>query len=158
MMEYTTIKIKEFDVIVSNCDLEKIAEHLWIASRKGKRTYFFYWTPYPNKKAIRLHRFIMGNPTGKVVDHINCNTLDNRRENLRICTSQENSRNVHKYKNNTSGYKGVTYDKSHTKKWLASITVNKKVLNLGRFNTPEEAHNAYCIASKKYHGEYGRVN
>ena len=158
-MEHTTIKIKEYTVIVSKCDVEKISARNWHPIiRDPKRPDLVYFASWKNRKQICLHRFLVsGNPTGMCVDHENGNTLDNRRENLRICLVSENIRNTRKYKNNTSGYKGVYYDKSRSK-WRASITVDCKNIKLGRFNTPEEAHNAYCAASKKYHGEYGRVD
>jgi hypothetical protein len=90
------------------------------------------------------------------IDHINGNTLDNRKANLRICTRAENNCNIKRRKNNTSGYKGVSFDK-RKKKWSAYISKNYKHYFLGYFVTPEEAYIAYCKASKKYHGEYGRI-
>ena len=154
-MESTVIKISEYDVLISSCDLEKIKEHKWYktTSAKGK-IYFAYCKS--DKERIKLHRFIMDCPAGKCVDHINGNTLDNRRENLRICTQAENNFNLPKPKTNTSGYKGVYWNKA-VRKWQALIQVNKKKIRLGSFETPEQAHKAYCEAAKKYHGDYRRV-
>jgi hypothetical protein len=118
--------------------------------------YFVYRTPRPERKTISLHRFIVNCPAGKCVDHINGNLLDNRRENLRICTQAENRYNSQKSKSNTSGYKGVSWSNS-VKKWRSQIRRNKKNLHLGYYDTPEEAYATYCIASKKYHGEFGRI-
>ncbi len=100
---------------------------------------------------------IMGLEYGdtKIIDHININTLDNRKENLRICTKTGNNRNVTKRKCNKTGLKGVSVFKQNGK-FRAYITVNNKQIHLGYYNDKEKAHLAYIEASKKYHGEYGR--
>jgi hypothetical protein len=157
-MENTTIKIKEFTVIISKCDFERVIAHNWSLAfykKSNNSPYFQYRTPRPEREEILLHRFIVNCPAGKCVDHINGNTLDNRRENLRICTQAENRCNSRIQNNNTSGYKGVSWSEGH-KKWRSQIKLNKKIIHLGYFNTPEEAYAAYCAASEKYHGEYGR--
>ena len=86
-------------------------------------------------------------PRGLTVDHINGNTLDNRRENLRVCTRSENQRNRGKIKNSTSGFKGVSWHKN-VGKWQASIGIAGIMKYLGLFTNPEEAHKAYCKANK----------
>jgi hypothetical protein len=93
-------------------------------------------------------------PDDKIVDHINGNTLDNRKINLRICTAGENNCNQRKRSDNTSGYRGVSYNKEK-KRWVAYISKNGKRYSLGYFFDIEKAHVAYCIASEKYHGEFG---
>lgn len=100
-----------------------------------------------------LHRFIMCPDDNLVVDHINHNTLDNRKSNLRICGIKENSINKKKMSNNTSGYTGVYYKKDRNK-WGARIVVNKKCIYLGYFNTKEEALEVRQKAEIKYFGEY----
>jgi len=102
-----------------------------------------------------LHRVMMGEPDDLQVDHINVNKLDNRRSNLRVCTNQQNKCNSNKYSNNTSGFKGVWFDKPK-QKFRARITFNGKKKHLGYFDTAEEAHEAYQQASAKYHGDFGR--
>ena len=88
-----------------------------------------------------------------MVDHINRNPLDNRKSNLRIVNNQQNSMNKGHQKRNTSGHKGVSWDKSRNK-WYAYITVNYKLINLGRFNILEDAIKARKKAEIKYFGEY----
>jgi hypothetical protein len=159
-MESMVIKIKEYDVLISECDYERVIAHKWFLAfpfpDKKDGPYFAYRTSRPERKKILLHRFIVNCPHGYCVDHVNCNTLDNRRSNLRICTQAENRFNSRKSKSNTSGYKGVSWCKN-TKKWRAQIKLNGKQINIGRFDDPEEAYEAYVAASQKYHGEYGRL-
>lgn len=90
-------------------------------------------------------------------DHINGNTLDNRRSNLRVVTRTQNNQNVTIRKHNKSGYKGVSLEKK-TGRWVAVIQANNKRIHLGTFDTPEEAYAAYCEAAKKYHGKFARFD
>src|SRR3990167_9599874 len=88
-------------------------------------------------KTIFMHRIIVNAPKGADTDHINGNTLDNRRSNLRICKHIENCRNQKIRKNNTSGVKGV-YLRKDTKKWEAKIGNKYKMLTIGIFPTFQE--------------------
>lgn len=90
------------------------------------------------------------------IDHIDSNRLNNNPLNLRMATNQENQRNVRIQKNNTTGYKGVTYEKDRNK-WKASIFDGNKRINLGRFNTPEDAHLAYSTKASELFGEFART-
>ena len=96
---------------------------------------------------IYLHRLISNCDNDMVCDHINRNRLDNRRENLRSCTQQENLLNRGVSKNNTSGYTGV-YKRNN--KWCARININGKQINLGTFATFEEAKQARMLAEVEY--------
>ncbi len=109
-------------------------------------------------KCQLLHRVILGIDDKKIiVDHINGNTLDNRKQNLRACTIAQNIRNSKISKNNKSGYKGVCFYKRDGV-WVASIVLNRETIYLGRFETPEAAAEAYDAASIKYHGLNGVTN
>jgi hypothetical protein len=90
------------------------------------------------------------------IDHRNGDKTDNRADNLRLATPQQNQFNRARNRNNTAGYKGVTYHPG-TQKWTARIKVDGKPFYLGLFSTPEKAHEAYCKASRAYHGEFSRV-
>jgi hypothetical protein len=87
------------------------------------------------------------------VDHKNHNGLDNRRANLRLATRTQNLGNLQMRSTNTSGYKGVSWDEA-SGQWRAQITEDGKRVNLGRYNTPEEAHAAYMEASNRVYGEF----
>ena len=100
---------------------------------------------------LRAHHFAWfmyyGNVSFDMLDHINQNKDDNRIENLRICTPQENNQNKLKIT------KGYTWG-STNKKWQAKIGVDGKTIYLGHFDTPEEARNEYLKAKKQYHKNY----
>jgi len=100
--------------------------------------------------------YMNGSFPDSCVDHKNGIKNDNRKENLRSASMQENMRNRGTQKNNTSGFKGVGFHKV-SGRWKSSIKVNGKSIQLGFFKTPEEAHLAYCIACKKYHGEFSNT-
>lgn len=110
---------------------------------------FFYVQKRFSAGVVELHRFLMNAPKGKYVDHINHNTLDNRRSNLRIVSNSTNLRNGNLRKNNKSGHPGVSYDKSRNK-WYARIKVMYKEIHLGRFPTIDDAVNARKLAEIKY--------
>jgi hypothetical protein len=153
------IQIKQYEILVDDDDYQRVIENMkWTPSNNGRNKIYFYKAFTKNKKStyVSLHRFIINCPKGMAVDHINGNTFDNRKENLRICTQSQNNCNVPVRKNNKTGLKGVT-KWFNTSKYTAMIQINRKRMVLGIFNTPEEAYAAYCEASKKYHGEFGRI-
>jgi hypothetical protein len=152
------INIAGYDILIDDEDFEKVNAYKWHCNETigRKSIYFAHTGPRPKHEDIKLHRFIMNAPNGTEVDHVNCNTLDNRKVNLRLCSHQENSNNRLIHQNNKCGFKGVHYD-TDRKKYRAQIQNEGKKRYLGLFDTPEEAHKAYCDASKKYHGEFGRT-
>jgi hypothetical protein len=91
------------------------------------------------------------------VDHIDCDGLNNVRSNLRAATHLENQRNCRISSRNTSGVKGVYWQKA-TQKWVAQIRVKGRVQRLGSFHTIDEAADAYATASKSFHGDFGRLS
>ena len=105
-------------------------------------------------KTYLMHSVIMDTPIGMETDHINGNRLDNRKSNLRICTTRENQGNSKIRKDNTSGYKGVSFNKG---KYVAFIKVFGIKKYLGRFEKAEDAAEAYASASKKVFGIFGRT-
>lgn len=106
---------------------------------------------------IRMHRIIIDAPNHLFVDHIDRNGLNNQRNNLRLCTSIENKRNVGKLCCNTSGFKGVAWHKLNNK-FIANIRVNYKRIHLGYFKDAKEAAIAYDQAAKEYFGDFAALN
>jgi hypothetical protein len=109
------------------------------------------------RKNIFMHREIMQTPQNMATDHINLDTLDNRRSNLRVCTHGQNQANRGKLSNNTSGYKGVSWHKS-SRKWAANIRYMDKQIYLGKYTNKEDAAQAYDRAALKYYGEFAILN
>jgi hypothetical protein len=114
--------------------------------------------PY-GKQRIYLHRFILGLTPGdgNEVDHINQDKLDDRKQNLRLCTRSQNNANRGAYRNNTSGYKCVYFDQKRGE-YQAYILVNRHKIHLGRFATAKEAARAYDKAAPLYFGEFALLN
>lgn len=106
------------------------------------------------KSMLRVHRIIYAIVYGKLpngeIDHINGNRADNRIENLREVSSSENSHNFKKYKNNSSGYQGVSWYAQY-QKWVAKITIDNRRIHLGYFENLEEAVEARKKAKIKHH-------
>ncbi|WP_412102526.1 HNH endonuclease [Paenibacillus alvei] len=101
----------------------------------------------------------MGDVGDYVVDHINGDPLDNRRENLRVATRNENCRNRRRRKRYKYRFKGVTYDKDKVvNKWRARISYEGKRHCLGYFYTETEAAKAYNEAAIRLHGEFASLN
>lgn len=143
MLIYNRLGDKIASTYIDLDDVDKVKKYKWgLEGRYIK-----------NKEVGKLHRFIMSCPEDKLVDHINHNSLDNRRKNLRICTYQQNNMNVSVSKRNKSGVVGVSFHKA-SKKWAARIKLNKKDIWLGSFEFIEDAIKARREAEIKYFGEY----
>lgn len=150
---------------MDDCDRSLLDRYTWHVTYVGQ----YRNTPYIGRNVIidgkhttkKLHREILGvtNPRQRI-DHINGNTFDNRRENLRLCTGQENTRNqaIQNNPEKTSKFKGV-YREKRRKHWVAQIHFDKKKkLYLGSFMSQDLAAEAYNIAAVKYFGEFARLN
>jgi HNH endonuclease/AP2 domain len=162
--------IQGYTVLLDDEDLDRVKALKW--SRAGNcqiegHTYFRHFDFYigedgqKHAKTIAMHRFIMGlsqrSDSKMEVDHINGIVLDNRKSNLRLCSHSDNLRNAKKQSNNTSGYRGVNFDKTHGK-WRVQISLEKgkSAKTIGRFNTPEEANACYQAKAKEVFGEFYR--
>lgn len=108
-------------------------------------------TPYLAGRLAWL--FMTGQWPSEQVDHRDRDRSNNRWSNLRLATQSQNSANGSTRTTNTSGFKGVSWDRTRGL-WFAKITVNYKQIALGRFQTPENAHAAYIAAASKYFGEF----
>lgn|SRR5574343_15531 len=103
-----------------------------------------------------LHRLILSEPAG-MIDHINQNKLDNRRENLRVVTNQQNMANTVPRVTNKSGFKGVHFIPNKAR-WQATICFNGKTQHIGYAKTAEEAARKYDTKAKQLFGEYAYLN
>lgn len=146
------IKIGKKFLLVDNKDFYLVKDIKWSLHPRSLRG----WVPAIQKNVF-IHRFILNPPKDKVVDHINHNTLDNRRVNLRICSRLENARNRRMNKNNKSGYKGVYYERTR-QKHRAQIGFKGRNIKLGRFKDPKMAAVAYNEAAKYFFGNFAFLN
>lgn len=133
-------------------DYDKIKDYCWHYDKDG-----YILSSVYNETSIKMHNLLMNATDGTVVDHKNGNRNDNRKENLRIATFSQNGYNSNKPSNNTSGYKGVHWNKSMNA-WQARIQVDGKRYNLGYFNDKIDAAKAYNEAAIIYHGEFAKLN
>ena len=143
-------------IVVMDAEDEHLLDDMAVDIKKG------YVRTRSNKthKRQSLHRIIMQPLSVFVGDHINGNTLDNRKENLRVCTIQENARNNKGHSGRKSPYKGVYFD-THAKgvkKWRAYTRINGKRLWFGYHMTAELAAMEYNIRARELFGEFAKLN
>lgn len=133
--------------IVDEEDYERVSKYNWYYNRGYAR----------NSTVGALHRFVMRTPPGMVTDHINHDTLDNRKSNLRVCPQSKNAKNCSAHRDGSSVYKGVSWSKKHSK-WKAQIRRYGKNTHLGLFESEEDAATAYDKEAKKVFGEFAYLN
>jgi hypothetical protein len=144
--------------IVDPADYYRFNIFNWCPRDQGSNIYAVRPICTPDRITfVSLHREIMGNPKGLVVDHRNCVGLDNRRDNLRTATQSQNTCNCRKRANTTSRFMGVYFNKAKGL-WASSIKSHGKRIWLGYFKSEVEAARAYDRAAIKYHGEFARLN
>lgn len=143
-------KHSHLSTCVDDEDFEFVSQWKWYLMGDG----YAGRVALPERQTVYLHKLVYERKYGTTftkVDHKNRNRLDNRKENLRLATNQQNTVNCKLYSTNKSGYKGVHWRKSH-QKWVALIVVRRKSIFLGYFDTPEKASKAYKKAASKYFG------
>lgn len=159
--EVTAIFLKRrnglvLETLISTTDLEKVKSFpgRWFAMLHGSKSRFYVKGHTPmvrGKQEVHLlHRWLFDNPKGLVIDHINHNSLDNRRDNLRVITQGQNTQNREgAMKNSKSGVRGVHWNKK-CGKWHAQVGVNNEIIYLGLFEDLKEAEQAVINARRKY--------
>lgn len=161
IIDISTNKYPDQHCLIDLEDVDKISKISWCYI-DGKRAYGGSY------KQHLMHRYIIGAKKGDIVDHINGNSLDNRKINLRFVTHQQNMWNNNKQKKIVKSKTGTKYVgvsispisfKCNIKKpYVARMTINKKTVNLGYFETAEKAHEEYLKKAIEIKGEYFRNN
>lgn len=140
--------------LVDDADYEYLNQFKWCAWHNQNGIWYAVRTPMRVYHA--MHRVILGITDSKTyTDHIDGDGLNNQRSNLRLATPAQNVRNTRIQKNNKSGHKGVSWDKT-SNKWRTAIQVDGKGKTLGRFSKIEDAIAAYEEAATKLFGEFKR--
>jgi len=141
--------------LIDDDKYELISQYKWCAKwNKGLQGYYAGTAVYKSdgsQTTLLMHRLILGLEFGNKlqVDHFNHNTLDNRLENISIKTHHENMKNKKRYRNGTSKYKGIYWDKQ-VGKWRTLIKINGVLKHLGYFKIEEEAARAYDKEARKH--------
>jgi hypothetical protein len=152
----TILKINRgIEVLIDNEDFKRVSKYTWTASpHRNKKEYIYRMIKINGKWTSQsLSRYIMDVTDPKlVVDYINRNPLDNRKENLRICTHRQNVQNAATREGCSSKYPGVCFNKK-AKKWVASIMIHGKSHYLGLFIEERQAAKAYEQAVRELTGE-----
>jgi hypothetical protein len=145
--------------LVSDEDYEFLSQWKWCACKDHKTFYAVRGLPGVNGKptTIKMHRVIAERIGIKNPDHKDQNGLNNQRSNLREATQSQQIANQNLRRNNTSGYKGVSWFK-RAEKWRAYIRVSRKQIYLGLFMDIKDAAKAYNKAALKYFGEFAVLN
>ncbi|UEP43181.1 HNH endonuclease [Burkholderia sp. B21-005] len=148
----TIIASNGHEIIVDDDDFERLSAFSWRVNPRGYAVR--YAIENGRKVEIKMHRSVLNIEKGnaQMVDHKNRIKIDNRKENLRLCTHAQNGWNMGKRKRNTTGYKGA--NRMPNGRFAAQITFCGEKHHLGCFATAEEAHEVYCLAADMLHGEF----
>lgn len=143
--------------VVDDEDFEQLNQYKWYAHKQSNNCYASRTIRLNKRKiTIKMHREVLNAGNGISVDHINGNGLDNRKENIRLCTTQQNAFNrKHPHPKNKLKTKGVRWHNG-ARKFIAKIKINGKKIHLGYFNVLGDADSAYRFAEEKYFGEFAR--
>jgi hypothetical protein len=140
------------NAFIDDEDFDVVSKHRWYKSPVRAGNYYAV-THY----GLMMHRLILGIEKGVMIDHADGCGWNNCRANLRVATQSQNMANAKKKLNATSRFKGVIFDKTH-KRFIARITINKKIVLLGGFKNEEMAARAYDLAAKQNFKEFARTN
>lgn len=155
------IKVKDerFTSSMFFSDFIGIKNRIHLSYRVGIRNDKMYAFTSLRKKKYYIHRLVLNASNGLCVDHINGDTLNNCRDNLRLCSVSENAQNrfYTKNKDSTSKYKGVSIYRK-TGSFRARITINGKQKTIGYFKREEEAMEAYCKYANNLFGEFANTS
>ncbi len=154
LIDISTPKYPNTLAQVDDSDYDWLNQWKWTATACTERIYV---RRVVGGKMLSMHRFIMNPPKDMVVDHIDGNTMNNQRGNLRVCGQVQNLWNQRRHVSESSKYKGVSFHKTKNK-FQSRISVNGKLIHLGTFGSEIDAAMAHDEAAKKYHGEFAVLN
>jgi len=148
--------------LVDDEDYDYLNQYKWYAKLGRGDNFYAYRNVRVNGKytLIAMHQEIMGthgNKLKKIIDHIDHDTLNNQKSNMRICDVKRNTWNARVYSSNTSGFKGVHWHKK-CQKYIARVRIDKETHYLGLFETAIEAAKAYNAKALELHGEFAFLN
>lgn len=159
-MKTITLTQNQF-ALVDDADYEFLNQWKWYAFRAGNKWYAARTSKRDSitkkQTTIWIHRVINNTPAGLDTDHVDGNGLNNQKSNLRSVTGSQNQGNTGKRRDNTSGFKGVTWDK-HANKYTAQIRFNKEHIYLGLFTDPVDAARAYDSKALEIFGDFAQTN
>jgi hypothetical protein len=139
-------------------DADIILAHKWFADQDGYKWYAVRTSRQGGTQTrVAMHRVILDTPPGFHTDHIDGDGLNNRRSNLRIATPSQNVVNSGLRTTNRSGFIGVHWNRN-SRKWLAGVRVEGKIVHCGGYSDPEEAARARDAAARHAYGEFARLN
>lgn len=153
---YNTYGQEIAEALIDLDDIDRCKEYKWYVNDDKN----YVCANNKNGGKFKLHRFIKNvsdKEKDKIIDHINRNTYDNRKCNLRIVNKQQNTWNHSIFSTSTTGVTGVYWHKRKCN-WQASITVDLKKLHLGYFDNFDDAVKARKDAEVKYYGEFSPNN
>jgi len=151
-----TIKLTQNQVaLVSDEDYDFLNQWKWYAKKSGANSFIAMRGEKESgkRKTICMHRVIC---PGEVIDHKDGNSLNNTRENLRSCTSNQSHQNRQRTKG-SSQYRGVSWSKKN-RKWIGRVKNDRRSIYLGSFADEEQAARAYDKTAREVYGEFARLN
>ena len=155
LIDISTRKYPNKFAMVDDADFDWLNQWKWRASGRGY-SYRSEKTPL-GKRNVPMHRQILNTPKGLLTDHIDCNKLNNQRGNLRVATQLQNNHNVERFKTNTSGFIGVSWDR-RKRKWRSAYTQNNRCLFIGYFDSLEQAARARDRVVERVRGRFAKLN
>lgn len=145
--------------LVDDADFALLSQYRWYIKHDSRTNYAFGYVRGRRRdgKLVKMHRVITDAPDGMDVDHVNGDGLDNRRNNLRICTRSQNIGHSHKTAGCSSDFKGVSWDKG-AGRWRAQGKIAYKCIYLGYYDSEEDAARAYNDFAREHFGEFALLN
>lgn len=153
-----SLRIKQHVILVDADDWARLCNLAWHVIESGSGHLYVAHSISSKVGHISMHRMILSAPKNLMIDHINGNGLDNRKENLRLATNAQNQYNRRKTHGvSSSKFKGVSFTRARGR-WAAQIRVQKRLIWLGYYQTEEEAALAYNAGAIKHYGAFAKLN